>query len=128
RRKEKEVLTTDEDDFDIRVQGQCLLQAQRRIDAGKATTQDDDALPLAGRALGAVSEENHGNLLASRWFWGFGCMCRLPGYSEPPSSGGRPFARDRAVTMACTNSSGISRGTELPCSAQTSFPIRTVSW
>ena len=38
------MLTTDKDDFDIRVSGEGLFQLQRRIDAGKATTQDDDTL------------------------------------------------------------------------------------
>ena len=63
RRKEEEVLTTDEDDFDVRVPGEGLFQVQRRIDAGKATTQDDDTLSPGSRAFRAVPEEKHGNLL-----------------------------------------------------------------
>src|SRR5262249_62291909 len=65
RRKEEEVLTTDEDDFDVRVPSEGLFQTQRCIDAGKATTQDDDPLwPVRG-AFRAVPEEKHGNLLAA---------------------------------------------------------------
>src|SRR5215510_14862059 len=61
--KEEEVLTTDEDDFDVRVPGEGLFQTQRCMDAGKATTQDDDPLwPVRG-AFRAVPEEKHGNLL-----------------------------------------------------------------
>jgi hypothetical protein len=43
---------------------ESLFQPLRRRDAGKATTQDDDAPSCIARALGAASEENHSNYLA----------------------------------------------------------------